>query len=84
VAGKTCPRRSRFLDSREGSSHVFSEILGYQMCFLMQNNSSERGVEVLYIPSEKTLIVKTVVTEEQHIILDNMFFGTRNTIRNNN
>ena len=50
----------------------------------MQNNSSERGVEVLYIPSEKTLIVKTVVTEEQHIILDNMFFGTRNTIRNNN
>ena len=50
------------------------------MCFLMQNDSSKRAVEVLYILNEKTGTVKTVVTEEQHIILDNMFFGTRNTI----
>ena len=50
------------------------------MCFLMQNNSSEKAVEVLYILSEKRWIVKTAVTEKQHIILDNMFFETRNTI----
>ena len=65
MAAMTCVRRSSFFRLSKKSIELFLKLLSYQMYFLMQNNSSERAVEVLYILSEKTWIVTTVVTEEQ-------------------
>ena len=80
VAAKTCVRRSSFLDSRKRSLNCFLRFWAIKCIFWCSITARKRAVEVIYILSEKRWIVKTAVPEKQHIILENMFFETRNTI----